>query len=361
MRRIIVTKNQLPYQLMKEEREEFFEESLGKEAFLKKMLTEITAYEDKKNELLEIGGLAATPYAGALKNICDYVDIYIKQHNPNSFGVWSIEVPHKYTKSIDIFKKLNLYVDVSVADAYADFGSGVSNIHDNPIGNIENGQWIEETIYITSYCDNHKHLFYETLYNSLIHEINHKFDELKSSLKGANRRISRDAYNLHQLAEQLPFSQDPKTTELIHTILYRLFSSSELNALVASTYGDLFGLKSKRENFLTDREELQSYSIYKYITDNLHLLSEMPNSEWKILRNFLDNNNRKKIGTDDFGIQRYKNSFIRNVTNCLKKLYDGIEQVAATYYGMMSERRYLHELNMLGEKIPNGPKPSWIR
>lgn len=100
MKRLILTKEALQYHLLKEEKEELREQGMDSSALLDKLILEIQRNENNCNWLMEQGAVAATPFVGALKNICDYVDIYIKQHNPNSFGVWSIEVPQN-----SIFRK----------------------------------------------------------------------------------------------------------------------------------------------------------------------------------------------------------------------------------------------------------------
>lgn len=351
MRRIILTKEALQYHLLKEEKEELREQGMDSSALLDKLLIEIQRNENNCNWLMEHGAVAATPFVGALKNICDYVDLYIKQNQPNMLGMWYIEVPTKYTKSIDIFKVLNLYITVIMADNPSETGDGKTLAYDDSNAHIENGQWVEEEIMITAYSDSRRRLYRKTLLNCLVHEINHKFDELKTAQKINNSRIYNDGKNFGELAMNIPFSHNAEITEFIQIILYRLFSSSELNALIASTYGDLMGMRSKRENYLDDREHLQSYQIYQYICQHFYLLNQMSDEEWHYLRKFLDKDEKKVIGNENFSIQRYKNSFMRNVANCLQKLYEGIEQVAGTYYATFEDAKYLRDLRNSNNKV----------
>lgn len=106
------------------------------------------------------------------------------------------------------------------------------------------------------------------------------------------------------------FSSDEFTDKFIKDILYYLFSSSEVNAYIAGTYGEMLSIDGERENFLKDREKLHAYKIWKYFTSNLDTLNYLTDDDWENLRDYLDVHNRS-ISRDSYGIESFKNRFYK--------------------------------------------------
>lgn len=323
-------------------------ENADNERFLKRMIKETNEHELKENSILERGGVAAFPYAGTLQNICQYVKQYIRSNDPIN-NQWQIVIPKKLTTAIDFFEELDLVINVEInKNGFYRSGGGYTVIEPNPQTQLSNdGKFWNGEIVIYADCDEERTLYEQTLYNSLVHELNHKFEELKNSSSKNPNCIFDDSDNLNVVASEQTFSQNKEIDQLIKDIFYRLFSSSEVNALIAGTYGDLMGRHSQRKNFLKDRYYLQSYYLYRTISSKLPLLKGLSDEEWMNIKNFLEG--KKKITKKDHGLQSFKNKFYRMVNVYLKKLYDGIIRAACTYYDSIEEYNRI-------EKYKNAPK-----
>lgn len=331
----ILLENSLKAQIDKAIRIELEDLKTDPSKLLRKQLKESNDFENSQNLLLERGGVAAFPYNKAIQNICNYVNSYIRTNEPNADNIWVIKILPKLTKPIDIFKNLNLVVTVKFDTGEFDFGSGESFVYANPKAYIADGKWINEQINITALCDEHRYLYNSTLYNSLYHEINHKYEELRNYLFDGSSRLSDDNNRLRIQAGNRRFTNDNATDELIHDILYHLFSSSELNALIAGAYGDFAGMKSQRQDFMSDRESTQAYLTYYKISHQLPLMEKMPDVDWMNLWCFLYGDE----SINNVQINQIKNKFYRKVNQCLKKLYKGLTRAAMTYYDYSAQRK----------------------
>ena len=325
-------------------------ENVDNERFLKRMIKETNEHELKENLILERGGVAAFPYAGTLQNICQYVKQYIRSNDPIN-NQWEIVIPKKITAAIDFFEELDLVIIVDIIpDNNFSSGGGGAVVKKNPQQQLSNNnKFLTGKIIIYAESDKDGYLCERTLYNSLVHELNHKYEELKSSSSKNPNRIHNDNKNLRAGASAQIFTQNQEINQLLKTIFYRLFSSSEVNALIAGTYGDLMGMHSQRKKFLNDRIHLQSYCIYYEIASKLHLLNKLSDEEWMNIKNFLDG--KKKITKKGHGLQSFKNKFYRMVNVYLKKLYDGIIRVACTYYDRAEEYNQIQEFKNSPEYI----------
>lgn len=320
--------------------------------FLKRMIKETNEHELKENSILERGGVAAFPYAGTLQNICQYVKQYIQSNDPIN-EQWRIVIPKKITAAIDFFEELDLVIIVDIIpDSNFSSGGGGVIVKKNPQLQISNNKFLNGNIIIYAECDEDKNLCERTLYSSLVHELNHKFEELKNSSSKNPNRLYNDTVGLNIEASRRNFSQNPEANQLLKDIFYRLFSSSEVNALIAGTYGDLMGMNSQRKNFLNDRNHLQSYYVYYTISSRLSLLNELSDEEWMNVKNFLDG--KKKVTKIDHKLQSFKNKFYRMVNVYLKKLYDGIIRAACTYYDKIEDYNQIQEFK-------NGSDWIWIK
>lgn len=111
-----------------------------------------------------------------------------------------------------------------------------------------------------------------------------------------------------------------------------MFSETEFNALIASVYGDLEGINSKRENFANDIKNTQAYDIYLTISKNYKLLYKKINEEniTKI---------KELFNEYEFHLNPYNNStesFVKELSRktnfLLKQLIKGIGRTASLYY-----------------------------
>ena len=120
----------------------------------------------------------------------------------------------------------------------------------------------------------------------------------------------------------------------INLIIYRLFSNTELNALISSVYGDLESIKSERLNFHIDLKITQAYDLYLYIKENLNKIIYFLENNTQYIKPFfneLDLNNIK-INPYYKNEKGYLKEFKRKTNFQLKLLLKGIGKVASLYY-----------------------------
>lgn len=323
--------------------------------FIKRMIKELHEFENKNNLILERGAVAAFPYMGTLKNICKYIQQYIYNNEPvvdssANYISWNFIIPNLLTRNIDFFKELKMDVTVFYnpnGDRYS--GHGGCTAYKNPNQYITTDRkWERGEIFLFCCCDGSRRLFERTFYYTAIHELNHKYEELKNALSDNSNRIFYDGTTLRELAQKETFSHIAQVDKFVKDILYRLFSSSEVNALVSGTYGDLLSMNSERKNFIKDREKLISFNMYEYFKNNLYLLDYLSDEDWEHLRDFLDAY-RQNISRSSYGLESFKNKFYKKVNFYLRKIYNGIIRAAFLYYDNKDENKRTNTINQFGD------------
>ena len=305
--------------------------------FLKRIIKELKEFENKNNLILERGGVATFPYIDAIKNIYNYAQEYIIKNNPNVSDIaWDFDIPKYLTRGIDFIHNLNINIFVILSNEN-NINMGKAKGHkkiDNSISPYN--KWKEGNILMHCYCNGNRILNKSEFYNILIHELNHTYQELQNALSNSSNNSIDDANILNWNAKKEFFSSDEFTDKFIKDILYYLFSSSEVNAYIAGTYGEMLSIDGERENFLKDREKLHAYKIWKYFTSNLDTLNYLTDDDWENLRDYLDVHNRS-ISRDSYGIESFKNRFYKKIDSCLRKYYRGIIRAAFLYYDNKDE------------------------
>lgn len=303
----------------------------------KRIIKEINDYEERSKYMAENGGVAASPYTPIIKHIVNFVSAFVKKEPQNIENGWRILIPCNLTKSIDFAKKITLIVTVheNKSGKY-NSGEGKTEIHPEPSSYIDiNEKKFEDcTITINSYSYNRK-LFTHTLTISLIHELNHKYEELQVYLKNINSddsyRISNDNTMFYNVASQMSFSYDKATDTFIKDILYRLFNDSELNAFARQIYGELLG--NKYTSFSEYKRNSICFSYYEELKKRLINLKK-EDVNWANLLGFFSVAKNYNVQTD---INVFANRFIKETAKRLKKLYKKMLQSAATYFSMLNE------------------------
>ena len=286
--------------------------------------------ERKTNRLVEERGLAAIPHREVVNKILQFCQIrcsILKNGQTVKFTV-----PYQIVKSIDIVEKLN--IEVTITDATEDNsanGSGRVFLKE-PIG-WEKNKFKEATIIINAFSYNGI-LYERTILSSLYHELNHLYDfwnDYKNNcdLKRTVKTIKKTGKSI-----SCQVTNNTQINQIISEIVYRLFSETELNALIANTYGDLQGINSKRKMFQEDVAKTKAYVIYRGIKIKLNdIKKEITNTP-----NGVDNL-RTYLRSCTIFLNPYSNSdadylkeFFRKVAFLLKRLYKGIGRVSSLYY-----------------------------
>lgn len=148
-----------------------------------------------------------------------------------------------------------------------------------------------------------------------------------------------------------PLFKDEELTKLYRTIIYRLFSTTELNALAAGVYGDLSGIQSNRDNFSNDIKTTQAWYVYQYIRDRLPAIEYMKPKAYGEIRKRLMNT-AMSFGGKNISDEDYKRRFITVTKERLKDLYKRIGRVASYYYDV-TEDEAIFEMKKIFEKLGN--------
>ena len=295
-----------------------------------KILEFLNSIENKTNRLVEERGLAAIPH----REIVDKILRFCQRKSSSLKNGQSITfiVPPIVVKSIDIVKRLE--IEVTITDATSDKslnGSGKVELGD--VVGWENNKIDYAKITIKGFSYNGV-LFDRTILSSLYHELNHLYDFWQDLSKSGN--LNRSGKTLQKAGDRkrCEITLNKTTNDLIHEIVYRLFSETEFNALVANTYGELQGMNSVRQNFKNDIQKTKPYIIYNGLKNRL---SSIRNSILKVpngiqnLKQYLEENGIFLTPYDNSD-NAYLKEFFRKTTYLLKRLYKKIGKTASLYY-----------------------------
>lgn len=294
------------------------------------------ANEDKNNLLFEAGGIGFSDYIPEIYRIVLYVAAYISKY-PSENKKWNIDIPKTYTKGFKNFDDLSIHVTVNDVGKNLDkTGSGSTKLNAFPMASIQNGKFIEpENIDIKCYSNGNK-LYEKTLMSILIHELNHKSEELGRETRPELNPMQINAQTYNFLNSTM-LSDDKDLNGYVTNLFYVLFDNSELNAFSASVYGDLRGMHSKRENFKKDIRKTHAYSWFYTLSKGMHLLSTNDNIFWTNLKQAMELSAIKHKGHYKT-IGEFRTWFINRSQQLLDKFYKKILTTAGYYYATQEDQ-----------------------
>lgn len=332
----------------------------------KRLIKEIGDREKAENVLLERGGVAASPYMPTIESIISFIEEIIRDYpknSPNNDG-WILSIPPEVTKGIDFIENLDLTVFV-YDDKSGKYNSGSGNtiINEDPSQEITaDNKW--KTAKITIYAFAYKKRLYRRTFSlSLIHELNHKYEELQCYLHNSVENFVLNSKYFTQDIKNVTFSNDKDTDTFIKDILYRLFAPTEMNAFASGVYGELLGMKISRDEFIKNKDSVISFWYYFQLKKQFENL-DTNKVDWQVLLKFFQQakypsykgNNSKISYIKDFSntndIKVFANRFIKQVAKRLNKLYTKMEQVANTYFSYAEDRTFIKEYF---DYLDNGP------
>lgn len=332
----------------------------------KRLIKEIEDRENAENVLLERGGVAASPYMPTIESIISFIEDLIKNYpknSPNNDG-WILSIPTEVTKGIDFIENLDLTVFVyDDKSGKYNTGSGRTLISKEPSQDITaDNKW--KTAKITIYAFAYKKRLYRRSFSlSLIHELNHKYEELQCYLHNSVENFVLNGKYFTQDIKNVTFSNDKDTDTFIKDILYRLFTPTEMNAFASGVYGELLGMKISRDEFIKNKDSVISFWYYFQLKKQFENL-DTNKIDWQALLKFFQQakypsykgNNSKISYIKDFSntndIKVFANRFIKQVAKRLNKLYTKMEQVATTYFSYADDRTFIKEYF---DYLDNGP------
>ena len=301
--------------------------------------------ENRIARLIEMRSVGGFKYSQAIRFIVQYCSSFIISNKPQN-EEWKISVPERLTKRIDIFSMLNLnitIVDITGKELPLEYES-LGNLSLNNIAFVDSERQcfiLPQTINITAYA-NHNRLIERGLYGALYHEINYAVDELNRGLQ------SNDINNVYLQSQSIPpqgstdLSVLPNLNGLFQTIIYHLFSNSELNALISSVYGELVAMHSIRQNYRQDIVKTEAYQFYANIRDLLPDLRKLPDKYFFQVYNKLKGT-PLDIAYYNSKNTRYAKLFCDKVERSLRRLINRIGSVASLYYDTAEEKKVLDE------------------
>ena len=332
----------------------------------KRLIKEIGDRENAENVLLERGGVAASPYMPTIESIISFIEDIIKNYpknSPNNDG-WILSIPTEVTKGIDFIENLDLTVFVyDDKSGKYNTGSGRTLISKEPSQDITaDNKW--KTAKITIYAFAYKKRLYRRSFSlSLIHELNHKYEELQCYLHNSVENFVLNGKYFTQDIKNVTFSSNKDTDTFIKDILYRLFTPTEMNAFASGVYGELLGMKISRDEFIKNKDSVISFWYYFQLKKQFENL-DTNKVDWQALLKFFQQakypsykgNNSKISYIKDFSntndIKVFANRFIKQVAKRLNKLYSKMEQVANAYFSYADDRTFIKEYF---DYLDNGP------
>lgn len=284
----------------------------------------------RENEviILETCGVAAAPYIEQIDAISEYAASYVRKNKRNGIDL-KFEIPLQYTKPIDIFSELHIVCTVTNDKSVQLGGSAALSKHPT-ISNTKKIFTYPQYINITAYA-NGNILEQRTFISTVFHELNHKIDELHHP-EGEGTAYKQG--DMLQRIRAIAF-HDETMEFLLKKIIYRLFSNTEMNALISSVYGDLSAMGSKRQNYKEDIKKTEAYREYYTISRFMDLLNVLPNEAYEILyKNLYGTALFPTRKEKPIGWQKFKQKFIMTVGYRLSGLLKRIGKTAAYYYSM---------------------------
>ena len=332
----------------------------------KRLIKEIGDREHVENVLLERGGVAVSPYMPTIESIISFVEDIIRNYpknSPNNDG-WILSIPTEVTKGIDFIDNLDLTVFVyDDKSGKYNTGSGRTLISKEPLQDITvDNKW--KTAKITIYAFAYKKRLYRRTFSlSLIHELNHKYEELQCYLHNSVENFVLNGKYFTQDIKSITFSNDKDTDTFIKDVLYRLFTPTEINAFASGVYGELLGMGISRDDFIKNKDSVISFWYYFQLKQQFENL-DTNKVDWQTSLKFFQQakypsykgKNNKISYIKDFSntndIKVFANRFIKQVAKRLNKLYTKMEQAANTYFSYADDRSFIKEYF---DYLDNGP------
>lgn len=310
---------------------------------------EIILNEEKINRLVETRGIGATNYTSAIDDIAGYVENYITANpkNTEDKNGWSFDVPLTKTKNIQIFKELHIHVNVTdIGDKELTIGkgSGNSSVYPKIYGDVVDGKYAYPLdIAINSYS-NGVYLYRQTFLGILYHELNHLIEQLKRARSSNN--ISKSVYNqtvtYKDAKTNIVFSNNQSVDKLIKSVIYRLFSTSELNALTSEVFGELKALNSVRKNWSTDIQQTKAYGLYKHYKENYYVFENLSDEIYYKIKQVFDDSPFQSYHKSA-SLQGFKKWFLLMLKKRINELYKNIGLAASYWYDAQEDAKNIED------------------
>lgn len=138
------------------------------------------------------------------------------------------------------------------------------------------------------------------------------------------------------------FSNNQSVDKLIKSVIYRLFSTSELNALTSEVFGELKALNSVRKNWSTDIQQTKAYGLYKHYKENYSVLENLSDEIYCKIK--------QVFGCSPFqgyhkaaSLQGFKKWFLLILKKRINELYKNIGLAASYWYDAQEDAKNIED------------------
>lgn len=318
----------------------------------------------KENEqriatLYEEGGVGAFKNSEDIDSIVGYCEDYIKNNPKNLANGWYFKLTQGKEFETTLFRSLTIYVVITDegTSGINDTGSGSISLVDTMTAIWYGGRKNHPLILKLYGASNGSMLYKRSLSNTLYHEFNHAIENNSrydiNDLRKSDG-IYRQAVTLTNVRD-VSFHSRPIVNEVVHAIVYRLFSETERNALIASVYGDLSGLDSEYIKWKDDIKRTQAYHLYKLIKINIEAVDTwLTERDWGKLKENIEGTEIFKDKTGN--AMAFRHAFWMKTERMLEVLYRGIFRAASVYYDSKEDRQRAYAEKSITEYFNKYPE-----
>lgn len=308
-------------------------------------------------KLVEERGVGIHKFRNEIDEIAQYVQNRITQLKPIKSGniekdgvkitfkeFQPIPIPESITTKFDWIDYLVIDVNVKMLFGYDNQFKlhGTGWINNNEYQKIENDKLNGGKMSVDCFAVDGQ-LIPRTLYLVLYHEFNHMWENYQRLQNGVKNGLHDTLlkFNYQNIIKHATSNKDKDIKDFCY-VIYRLLCPTEVNALVASVYGDLQALNST--SYKEDYKQTQAYQEYIELKQTY-----IPYFEKLDVKTFYKLHQYYPIKSNS--VKQYKDNFISLCNLKLTDLFHKTNKAASLYYedtlGNTNESRNIQEQNLL--------------
>lgn len=279
--------------------------------------------------LNESGGLAAHPWNKEINDIICWVTKYVKEHHSGKEMVFF--APVELVNKIDFFRDVKIKINAIPLEYNIEPRGRFGYSKPKPLFDIKTNKFINCYILITCQYDKEGNVKWQDLIPNLYHEINHAYHAYVIGIKN-NYDVKEYEKSVNKYLQSVCAVYDE--TSIVRTIIYRLFSETEFNALVCNFYGELKANNVTRFNFRDNLAKMPAYKLYRKMLDEYEsAIDNLSDIECNVLYRcfyILDVKLNKRILSKN-DVKSFKIAFKKKTKLLLDKLIKKFGKVASLW------------------------------
>lgn len=281
--------------------------------------------------ILETKGVGIIEYKNTIDKIVDYIK---NKKIPNDID-YVFYIPKELLSEIDFIYNINIEIKVIKYDKES-FSKSTGKIDFNSNSTkLFNGLITGSKITINIEQKDGK-LLYDELNNTLYHEFNHLFEcyNILKHTGNVNNHIKNVIKSNISSSNKNVF-EDKSVNNNFKYLIYLFLSKTELNAIIAGTYGELLDMNCDSNHNKDYLEKTYAYKLYKLssnVLNNILMNMNLDNHE-KII-SLLNEYNIHDY--DKYSLDEFKKRFKIDIEKGFRRLLNGIGKVAILYKDIQS-------------------------